>query len=368
MLVAIVLAGAALVPAVSAGAAVGTSKNALLFGPSVPGGMSSYEAQDLISQGWTVSVASLNQWNAMTTAQFASYQLLVVGDPHCNETAIVDVTTSESNWWPAVNGNVLVIGTDPAFHFSDGYAGAGVLINNGLAFAGSLAGTTNLYLDLSCSHIAANPVLAGIAPSFSIGTSGMNSESTHVTGAGAQLVNVTSIDLANWHDSVHEYFNQWPADFVPVAIVPPSGGVAAQMCSAPVTAADGTVGCPYIVARLGTVASGRPIDLNETRTASTLTLTWVPGPSAAPYRCTLLYGFDTPSSFSVTSSATSCTFYNLGAATPYGVSVAGGGGSGPAAQIFAPPVATTITCVRAHHVRRVTAVSARCPMGWRLKR
>ena len=368
MLAALLLAGAGLVPTVTAAAGVGTSKSALLFGPSVPDGMGSYEAQDLISQGWTVSVASLDQWNAMTTAQFASYQLLVVGDPYCSTTAIVDVASSEANWWPAVNGNVLVIGTDPVYHFSRGYAGAGVLINNGLAFTGSLAGATNLYLDLSCAHTYANPVLAGISPTFGVGTNGTSANSTHVTTTGSQLVGVTSSDLANWNSSVHEYFNQWPADVVPVAIVPPSYELAVRMCPSPLTAADGTVGCPYIVARQGTVASGRPIALSESRTASTLTVTWVPGPSVAPYRCTLLYGFDTPSSFNVTSSATSCTFYGLGTSTPYFVSVAGAGGSGPAAQIFAPPVATTITCVRARHVRHVTAVSPRCPMGWRLRR
>src|SRR5580692_4490497 len=53
---------------------------ALLFGPTVSGGPS-LEQQDLEGQGWTVTVADAATWDAMSASQFASYQLLVFGDP-----------------------------------------------------------------------------------------------------------------------------------------------------------------------------------------------------------------------------------------------------------------------------------------------
>lgn len=343
-------------------------KTALIFGPSVAGGNSSYEAQYLTSQGWAVTVASASQWDAMTAAQFASYQLLVLGDPECYPSSVIsDAVSNESTWAPTVNGNVLVLGTDPSFHFSVGVAGAGALINGGLAFAGSQAGATNLYLDLSCYHTGADAVLSGLEAGFTIDPSGhVRSDATDVTALGAQNLGVTSSQLSNWHSSVHEFFSQWPTDFVPYAIVESYSGSAP--CSPLITAPDGAVGCPYILARTSAPITGAPRGLVVTRTVSDLTVSWIPGTGGSPYLCTLLYGFTTPSTFTVRTSSSSCSFLYLNPSTSYGVKVASDSGVGGSAEIFSNPVPTTITCVRANHVRRVTAVNPRCPSGWRLRR
>src|SRR6185312_12232254 len=38
--------------------------------------------------GFAVTVRSGEEWEAMTAADFAKYQVLVVGDPFCSETAV----------------------------------------------------------------------------------------------------------------------------------------------------------------------------------------------------------------------------------------------------------------------------------------
>jgi hypothetical protein len=66
-----------------------------------------------------------------------------------------------------VNGNVLVIGTDPVFH-SGGVltSGPGQLIAHGIDFTLAQAGKTGAYIDLSCAYgdMAANtPVIHLVA-------------------------------------------------------------------------------------------------------------------------------------------------------------------------------------------------------------
>lgn len=52
--------------AVSAAPASASGPTALVFGPTVTGGSSSQEATDLVAAGYTVTVATAAQWDAMT--------------------------------------------------------------------------------------------------------------------------------------------------------------------------------------------------------------------------------------------------------------------------------------------------------------
>jgi hypothetical protein len=259
-------AGAIGIAAQSASAATLSSKHALVYGPSVtvPGhaGLTSQEAKDLVAQGWTVTVVSAAKWDGMTATQFKQYQLLVIGDPHCTEGPATYLTTAASNetkWAPVVKGNVLVIGSDPVYHYDygAGLPGPGVLITKGLAYAGQQTGKTGLYLDLSCYYDngfyhQSVPILNGLEAGFVV-NSGGNTTVVKVATA-PPVATLTSADLSNWHTSVHEYFASWPADFVPFAIAttvtPTTSRATRGTCPNPeYTAPNGAKGCPYIVGR-----------------------------------------------------------------------------------------------------------------------
>ena len=372
------------------------SLSALIYGPSVIGAdgnsgtSGSLEQTILQSEGYSVTIATAAQWDAMTSAQFASYQLLVIGDPQCDSTGMA-AAVNESTWMPAVNGNVIVIGTDPAYHYAFGQnsAGAYATAQAALRYAGSDATATNLYLDLSCAFQWDGPtvpaILSGIESGFVVTAASMNSdtETADVTAAGASALELTASDLSGWQSSVDEDFTAWPADFTPLAVVaavapgpdlaPRAHAVTSNIpvslpstCSPGVTSVTGLVGCPYILARVGVAVTGRVSDLALSRTVTTLTATWQAGSSSAPFVCTLLYGYHDPSNFTVRTTGTQCSFYDLSPGISYGVAVAGDAGAGPSLSAFAGPVRSTITCRLGTHVRHITAVNPHCPARWHL--
>ena len=104
----------------------------------------------------------------------------------------------------------------------------------------------------------------------------------------------------------------------------------------------------------------RPLNLSVTQTGTTVTATWS---NTGTFTCTLMYGFMTPSTFTTHVNATTCSFTNVSATTPWGIRVSAlGGGS---ATGFGVLTRTTITCVRDGRIRHVTGVDPRCPSGWR---
>ena len=96
-----------------------------------------------------------------------------------------------------------------------------------------------------------------------------------------------------------------------------------------------------------------------------VTATWTG--TASAFRCTLLYGYNSPSSFTQVTSTHSCTFSTLDLGRSFGIAVvalAGATTSAPAAG-FAPAPRVTLTCVRHGVTRHVGGLNPRCPAGWR---
>lgn len=129
---------------------------ALINGDTVTGGSASVEANLATADGFVVTVVSGAAWDAMTSTQFAAYQVLIAGDRTCSMLP-PSFTSNAGTWAPVVMGtsintkpgNRILIGTDPVFHrFS--HPGADHLIKDGIAFAGALPGRTGLYFDASC--------------------------------------------------------------------------------------------------------------------------------------------------------------------------------------------------------------------------
>src|SRR2546423_13135980 len=106
---------------VASAATAETGKKALILGSSVTGGASSPEATRATNLGFTVTVVDDPTWAGMTAAQFADYQLIVVGDPTCgslpkavgdNATALANAVMARAGGNTKA-GNRVLIGTDP---------------------------------------------------------------------------------------------------------------------------------------------------------------------------------------------------------------------------------------------------------------
>jgi LPXTG-motif cell wall-anchored protein len=222
---------------------------ALVLDSSVAGGAGSIEAQAAAALGLTVEVKSDAEWAAMTGADFSSYRVVILGDPNCsNTTAPATVAANAATWGPAVNGNVVLVGTDPEVHPPGGTA----LTNSAIAFAAAAEGQTGMYATLSCYYHgvpAGTPVdmLNGFG-TFTVTGVGCFDDS-HIVASHPALTGLTDADLSNWSCSVHEAFDSYPAAFTVLAIAEGAAGVQ-------YAAADGTTGVPYILARgLGLSAS-----------------------------------------------------------------------------------------------------------------
>jgi hypothetical protein len=235
------------------------AQKALILDATTIGGVNSNEAKAAIAAGFTVTDVSDATWESMTTAQFAQYQLLILADPSCTigTGPITAALSNTSTWGSAVNGNIVVIGTDPTYHYDAGTAGAGQLMTSAVKFAGAQAGKTGLYAALSCYYAYSPdktvlPLLDGIVPDGSLTLIGLNGaglcfNQAHIVATSPSLAGLTDADLSNWSCSVHEAFDTWPPSFEVLSI--------AQNFGSSYTATDGTVGDPYILARGATVVS-----------------------------------------------------------------------------------------------------------------
>ena len=109
-----------------------------------------------------------------------------------------------------------------------------------------------------------------------------------------------------------------------------------------------------------------------------LTAQWLPSAGAVSYTCTLLYGFNTPSTFKVTTPTRSCSFAGLSETSTYGVSVVanfGGGSSSPSSAYSSRAMWLSTGSTVKHSAlcqknnspsatKWVTNKNPRCPAGW----
>jgi hypothetical protein len=218
------------------------SGEVLILGSTVTGGTSSVEAQEVTTLGMTPVIVDDATWSAMTTAQFASYRAIVLGDPTCGLTPPAAALANTATWGAAVTGNVIVNGTDPVFH--DGQGGDGVT-RRSIDFAVANASGTGAYVSLSCyyeSSSADTPaaLLDGLRPGGFAVSSASCYNDAHIVATHPALSGLTDAQLSNWSCSVHEKFDSWPADYAVLAIAKDLGSA--------YTASDGTIGTPYILA------------------------------------------------------------------------------------------------------------------------
>jgi hypothetical protein len=201
---------------------------------------------------------------------FNDYRAIILGDPACGSGS-PELADIESNlvWGNSVTGNVVIIGTDPVFHFSQG---GSTMTDSGIKFAIDDATKTGAYITLSCYYWAGGggstlkigePMLSGASGS---GTgSGLGAGAFDVQGiAGCfntvrkvanhlALGSLTSAIMSGWNCSVHEAFFAWPASFKPLAIAEGLGTFQPSDL--------GTTGQPYILARSPQLVPIQPVSV-----------------------------------------------------------------------------------------------------------
>ncbi len=228
----------------------------LILSTTVTGGSASVEAQVAAGMGFTVDVVTPAVWAAMHPVDFAGYQAIIFGDPSCgSEASLAAAEANTSTWGPQVNGNIIIIGTDPIVH----PAGGLILVTNAISFATAQAGKTGLYCCLSCYYwyAAANtpvPVLNAFGTFVGTGVGACYNEA-HIVASSPTMAGLNDFILSDWSCSVHDGFTTWPSPFIPIAIAQNSGSA--------YTAPDLTVGTPYI---LGTGVGLTPVTSEITLT------------------------------------------------------------------------------------------------------
>jgi uncharacterized repeat protein (TIGR01451 family) len=210
----------------------------LIFGPTDTPAL----RQAVTNAGFVVAVVDASTWGEMTTAEFRAYRALLIGDRGCTGTGTFAAAVENASvWGAAVDGSVILDGTDPVLHSKN------VFTNAAVRFAGSSAGRTGAYVSLSCAYSGAAartpvPLLDAFKPGgfTATGVPGCFNDA-HIVADHPALAGISDSYLSGWGCSVHEAFDSWPDDFLVLAIARNAGSA--------YTAPDGTVGTPYILAR-----------------------------------------------------------------------------------------------------------------------
>lgn len=185
----------------------------------------------------------------MTPEDFRKYKAIVVPDPRCGNLSFVQfLEETKKNWSPAIQGNIILIGTDPTYHVPT-QTGAVSLIHDSVSFAAAGNGT-GLYYSLSCYY---DKIQEGVVSTLSeFGRFAIRGRlscynDAHLVSTSSALSTLTDEALSNWRCSVHEVFAEYPTTgingFEPLAIARNANGTGQK------NFADNSTGIPYIISR-----------------------------------------------------------------------------------------------------------------------
>lgn len=86
----------------------------LILANTVTGGTSSIEASEAATKGFWVDIVDDAAWSSLTTAQFAPYDAVVLGDATCaGVNAVQAAAANTAVWGPAITGDVAIVGHRP---------------------------------------------------------------------------------------------------------------------------------------------------------------------------------------------------------------------------------------------------------------
>ena len=217
-----------------------TTVDGITNSSGTPISLEQYAAQRV---GYVVTVVSGATWDSMSSADFAKYQVLIVGDPNCSFTA-ASATSNAATWAPVAMGtsglnptvgNRVIVGTDPEYHYRLGLggarpttpgdpstAGAEHLVQAGITFAGGVAGATGVYFDTSCFDRGQDTATLN---SLSSARTGFTEDSGPPCGGSVQFIasnpvfaGVTDANIQGWGCSDHITYPAFPVDWQPLAV------------------------------------------------------------------------------------------------------------------------------------------------------
>ncbi|KAK6511708.1 hypothetical protein TWF481_000614 [Arthrobotrys musiformis] len=224
----------------------------LLFHTSFTGWEDIVASDTEYQYNWTYTTVTNTEWQAMSTNDFKKFKAIIIGDPISTEPDYLEpLLENRKTWGNAIEGNVILIGTDTSNHYYDAQS----LMSNGIAFAATGKGT-GLYFSLSKYYGNRNKTTVEILDIFgNFEVRGdLNAEESencydevHIVARNQVLDGITDQVLSNWSCSVHEAFVTFPSSgsesFVPLAIAQGVPGEGSREFS------DGTSGIPYILVR-----------------------------------------------------------------------------------------------------------------------
>lgn len=240
--------------------AVPIGNKVAVYGPTAISNFSTTYNAHLTSLGVTVDIISGAVWDTMTTADFAEYRALIVPDANrsARSTYLTQLENSRTDWSPAVNGNMIIVGTDEASH---GTTRSPFIIEPGLDFVLSDPTKTGMYISMSEFYETYSSPTSAPSPTSSsdlnidlldqFGTFGAQgatvgacADDVHIVDTSV-LSGTTDAQLSNWGCSIHEYFTTFDSSFEAVAISENVAGVNPFEQTYP----DGSTGLAYIIAR-----------------------------------------------------------------------------------------------------------------------
>lgn len=196
-----------------------------------------------------IDVVNSDDWSKKTAQEMAGYRAIVIGDPDCGDSP---PDALPQLWSTAVNGNVLLYGSNPARHDKT------EVMQDILRFVMSDATRTGAYISTSCYYHSAPtqtqvPWLETFGERGGVGNKAESFEVVSTGGCPNQVSVISSLSvlgsssqvfseqsLENWGCSAHNFFESWPANFEPVALITDYG---------PFSMETVFPGEPYILAR-----------------------------------------------------------------------------------------------------------------------
>jgi hypothetical protein len=189
--------------------------------------LEAYEAQSL---GFGVDLIKPADWALMSTADFAKYNAIVIGDPKCDFGNLAPAVSSASIWGAAVDGNVTVLGNAPVTTFwlnqtLSSRVGSGFEVLGGIKYATADSASTGAYIDVGCAAknaAADTPVhlLDGLGTFTATGSNGACWDSAHIVNPNGAFAILNDAFLSGWpcpSSSALEVFNSFPATFTAYA-------------------------------------------------------------------------------------------------------------------------------------------------------
>jgi hypothetical protein len=165
----------------------------LIYGPA------GSAEQTYLPTGSITTVATETMWRGMTAADFASYDLIVVGSAPTSGTPYLALYDTRAVWGTAITGRVVVDGLDASDHAGLGTTGAATYLRSALRWLTSGRGTA-LYVGTDTGYRS----LDFLSPFGAFTSRGTDGDSVHIVDTTHPVMTgSTDTSMSTWGYSYH---------------------------------------------------------------------------------------------------------------------------------------------------------------------